>query len=59
MSLSVNPATPFSNASLPNHTRMFELKHVVTSMDDFGFVQDALRSSGTEQWLVITWCTSV
>jgi hypothetical protein len=31
----VSPATPFSCASLPNHTKMFELVHVVTSMDDF------------------------
>jgi hypothetical protein len=31
----VSPATPFSDASLPNHTKMFELVHVVTSKDDF------------------------
>ncbi len=31
----MSPATPFSDASLPNHTKMFELVHVVTSMDDF------------------------
>jgi hypothetical protein len=31
----VRPATPFSVASLPNHTKMFELVHVVTSMEDF------------------------
>jgi hypothetical protein len=36
MRLSVSPATLFSVASLPNHTKMFELVHVVTSMDDFG-----------------------
>jgi hypothetical protein len=35
MRLSVSPATPFSVASLPNHTKMFELVHVVTSIDDF------------------------
>jgi hypothetical protein len=32
----VSPATPFSVVSLPNHTKMFELVHEVTSMDDFG-----------------------
>jgi hypothetical protein len=37
MRLSVSPATPFSDGSLPNHTKMFELVHVVTSMEDFGF----------------------
>jgi hypothetical protein len=36
MRLSVSPATPFSDATLPNHTKMFELVHMVTSMDDFG-----------------------
>jgi hypothetical protein len=36
MRLSVSPATPFSDASLPKQTKMFELVHVVTSMDDFG-----------------------
>ncbi len=36
MRLSVSPATPFLVASLPNHTKMFELVHVVTSMEDFG-----------------------
>jgi hypothetical protein len=35
MRLSVSPATPFSDGPLPNHTKMFELVHVVTSMDDF------------------------
>jgi hypothetical protein len=35
MRLSVSPATPFSDASLPNHTKMFELVHMVTSMNDF------------------------
>jgi hypothetical protein len=35
MRLSVSPATPISDASLPNHTKMFELVHVVTSMEDF------------------------
>jgi hypothetical protein len=34
--LSLSPATLFSGASLPNHTKMFELVHLVTSMDDFG-----------------------
>ncbi len=29
MRLSVSPATPFSDESLPNHTKMFELVHVV------------------------------
>jgi hypothetical protein len=33
----VSPATPFSVASLPNHTKMFELVHVVTSMEDFAY----------------------
>jgi hypothetical protein len=32
----VSPTTPFLVASLPNHTKMFELVHVVTSMEDFG-----------------------
>jgi hypothetical protein len=32
------PATLFSGASLPNHTKMFELVHLVTSMEDFAFV---------------------
>jgi hypothetical protein len=36
MRLPVSPATPFSDASLPNHTKMFELVHMVTSMEDFG-----------------------
>ncbi len=36
MRLSVSPATPFSDAPLPNHTKMFELVHMVTSMEDFG-----------------------
>ncbi len=36
MRLFVSPATPFSDASLPNHTKMFELVHMVTSMEDFG-----------------------
>ncbi len=36
MRLSVSPATPFSDASLPNHTKMFELVHMVISMEDFG-----------------------
>jgi hypothetical protein len=31
MRLSVSPATPFSDGSLPNHTKMFELVHMVTS----------------------------
>jgi hypothetical protein len=35
----VSPATPFSDASLPNHTKMFELVHMVTSMDDFDTAQ--------------------
>jgi hypothetical protein len=34
--LSLSPATLFSDASLPNHTKMFELVHLVTSVDDFG-----------------------
>ena len=36
MRLSVSTATPFSDGSLPNHTKMFELVHMVTSMEDFG-----------------------
>jgi hypothetical protein len=39
MRLSVSPATPFSDGSLPNHTKMFELVHMVTSMDDFEATQ--------------------
>ncbi len=35
MRLSVSPAAPFLDASLANHTKMFELVHVVTSIDDF------------------------
>jgi hypothetical protein len=35
MRLSVSTATPFSDGSLPNHTKMFELVHMVTSMEDF------------------------
>jgi hypothetical protein len=35
MRLTVSPTTPFSDASLPNHTKMFELVHLVTSVDDF------------------------
>jgi hypothetical protein len=42
MRLSVSPATPFSDASLPNHTKMFELVHMVTSMDDFATALSAL-----------------
>jgi hypothetical protein len=34
--LSLSPATLFSDVSLPNHTKMFELVHMVTSMEDFG-----------------------
>ncbi len=40
MRLSVSPATPFSDGSLPNHTKMFELVHMVTSVDDFAWSQD-------------------
>jgi hypothetical protein len=36
MRLSLSPATLFLGASLPNHTKMFELVHLVTSMEDFG-----------------------
>jgi hypothetical protein len=35
MRLSVSTGTPFSDGSLPNHTKMFELVHMVTSMKDF------------------------
>jgi hypothetical protein len=38
----VSPTTPFSDASLPNHTKMFELVHLVTSVDDFGMNQHSL-----------------
>ncbi len=31
----MSPGTPFSDAFLPNHTKMFELVHMVTSMEDF------------------------
>ena len=34
--LSLSPATLFSGASLPNNTNMFELVHLVTSMEDLG-----------------------
>ncbi len=34
--LSLSPATLFSGGSLPNHTKMFELVHLVTSVEDFG-----------------------
>jgi len=48
MRLSVSPATPFSVASLPNHTgtKMFELIHVVTSMNDFrcGGIKTSFRT---------------
>ncbi len=30
------PRNIFSDVSLPNHTKMFELVHMVTSMEDFG-----------------------
>ncbi len=33
--LSLSPATLFLDVSLPNHTKMFELVHMVTSMEDF------------------------
>ncbi len=36
--LSLSPATLFSDVSLPNHTKMFELVHMVTSMGDFVFI---------------------
>jgi len=36
--LSLSPATLFLDVSLPNHTKMFELVHMVTSMEDFGTV---------------------
>ncbi len=38
MRLTVSPATPFSEVSLPNHTKMFELVHMVTSMQDFATI---------------------
>ncbi len=45
----MSPAAPFLDESLPNHTKMFELVHVVTSIDDFGcwvtLLQPASRSS--------------
>ncbi len=33
--LSLSPATLFPGAPLPNHTKMFEHVHLVTSMEDF------------------------
>ena len=43
----MSPATPFSDASLPNHTKMFELVHLVTSVDDFaGVQQKEVRDQG-------------
>jgi hypothetical protein len=50
MRLSVSPATPFSDASLPNHTKMFELVRMVTSMNDFVYTLSVNQSilSGTE-----------
>jgi hypothetical protein len=50
MRLSVSPATPFSDASLPNHTKMFELVHLVTSVDDFG---------PTLQHVAVSQCVSI
>ncbi len=52
--LSLSPATPFSDASLPNHTKMFELVHVVTSMDDFGTQRGEVK--GVLSWLVRLAC---
>jgi hypothetical protein len=42
--LSLSPATLFSVASLPNHTKMFELVHLVTSVEDFEPAQSLLSS---------------
>ena len=51
--LSLSPATLFSGVSLPNHTKMFELVHMVTSMEDFGF-----NSSKNMYSMGITTCVS-
>ncbi len=48
MRLSVSPATPFSVASLPNHTKMFELVHVVTSMEDFDVYRLTMEANLTD-----------
>jgi hypothetical protein len=56
--LSLSPATPYSSASLPNHTKMFELVHVVTSIDDFGlrqvpFQQQQLSTGQGEECILL------
>ncbi len=50
MRLSVSPATPFLDASLPNHTKMFEFVHMVTSMNDFGVGVGAGRPGRSLQY---------
>jgi hypothetical protein len=52
--LSLSPATLFSGASLPNHTKMFELVHLVTSMDDF--VNDTGHEIVRNTTARLQWC---
>ncbi len=44
--LSLSPATLFPGAPLPNHTKMFEHVHLVTSMEDFAGSQSLGLSDG-------------
>ncbi len=48
--LSLSPATLFSGASLPNHTKMFELVHLVTSVDDFGWEEGGGGGAKETDW---------
>ena len=48
--LSLSPATLFSGASLPNHTKMFELVYLVTSMEDFDSSQVGHFSQPLQQF---------
>ncbi len=52
--LSLSPATLFSDVSLPNHTKMFELVHMVTSMEDFGDSQESNARVRRNQAFVLT-----
>ncbi len=53
MRLSVSPATLFSDGSPPNHTKMFVLVHMVTSMDDFGGGRVPIPTRGHTLWYSI------
>jgi hypothetical protein len=46
--LSLSPATLFSDVTLPNHTKMFELVHMVTSMEDFGGGGGGVQNHGLQ-----------